>query len=121
MPLLKNNTLISDTWIHAGADDQLPEAGDVIVPFASLLREFESLSKRSGKLGVVFSNVDRADALARGFVALPDFWQMGRDDQLPIQVLHQLFQAGQQTAHQRRVQIKVRFINQNNSALFGPA
>ena len=30
MPLLKNNTLISDTWITAGAEDQLPEAGDVI-------------------------------------------------------------------------------------------
>lgn len=33
MPLLKNNTLISDTWIHAGADGELPNAGDVIVPF----------------------------------------------------------------------------------------
>lgn len=64
MPLLKNNTLISDTWIHAGAEDHLPEAGDVIVPFARLLREFETLSKRSGKLGVAFSNVDRAEALA---------------------------------------------------------
>ena len=64
MPLLKNNTLISDVWTHAGAEDQLPEAGDVIVPFARLLRDFEALSKRSGKLGVVFSNVDRAEALA---------------------------------------------------------
>lgn len=63
MPLLKNNTLISDTWIHAGAEDQLPEAGDVIVSFARLLRDFETLSKRTGKLGVVFSNVDRAEAL----------------------------------------------------------
>lgn len=64
MPLLKNNTLISDTWIHAGADDQLPEAGDVIVPFARLLREFETLTKRHGRLGVYFSNIDRAEALA---------------------------------------------------------
>lgn len=64
MPLLKNNTLISDTWIHAGAEDQLPEAGDVIIPFARLLRDFEQLSKRSGKLGVVFTNVDRAENLA---------------------------------------------------------
>ena len=64
MPLLKNNVLISDTWIHAGAEDQLPEAGDVIVPFSRLLREFETLSKRSGKLGVVFTTVERAEALA---------------------------------------------------------
>ena len=64
MPLLKNNTLISDIWIHAGADDQLPAAGDVIVPFARLLREFETLSKRSGKLGVVFPNGGRAETLA---------------------------------------------------------
>ncbi len=64
MPLLKNNTLISDTWITAGADDQLPEAGDVIVPFTRLLRDFGQLTQRSGKLGVTLSNADRADALA---------------------------------------------------------
>ena len=64
MPLLKNDTLISDTWIHAGLDDRLPEAGDVIVPFARLLREADPLSRRLGKLGVVFSNADRAEALA---------------------------------------------------------
>lgn len=64
MPLLKNNTLIADTWIHAGLEDQLPEAGDAIVPFARLLREFESLSTRQGRIGVSFSNIDRAEALA---------------------------------------------------------
>lgn len=64
MPLLKNNTLISDTWIHAGLDDQLPEAGDVIVPFGRLLTEFESLSQRAGKLGVAFANNDRSQALS---------------------------------------------------------
>ena len=64
MPLLKNNVLISDTWIHAGTDDQLPEAGDVIVSFARLLKDFDTLSKRQGKLGVVFSNVERAEALS---------------------------------------------------------
>ena len=64
MPLLKNNTLIADTWIHAGPEDQLPEAGDVIVPFARLLKEFGQLSQRGGKLGVNLSNVDRAEALS---------------------------------------------------------
>ena len=64
MPLLKNNTLISDTWIHAEAEGELPNAGDVIVPFARLLKEWESLSQRDGKLGVKLGNVDRAEALS---------------------------------------------------------
>lgn len=64
MPLLKNNTLISDTWIHAGAEGELPNAGDVIVPFARLLKEWEQLSSRDGKLGVQLGNMDRAEALS---------------------------------------------------------
>ena len=49
MPLLKNNALVGDTWLILGNDDALPASGDVIVPFARLLREFESLSRRSGQ------------------------------------------------------------------------
>ena len=64
MPLLKNNTLISDIWIHAGAEGELPASGDVIVPFSRLLKEWEALSKRDGKLGVELGNAGRAEALA---------------------------------------------------------
>ena len=64
MPLLKNNTLISDTWLHADIDGEIPNAGDVIVPFARLLKEFESLAMRADRLGVRLGNVDRAEALA---------------------------------------------------------
>ncbi len=64
MPLLKNNTLISDTWIHAGAESQLPEAGDIIVPFARLLKDWETLAQHNGKLGVELGNAGRAEALA---------------------------------------------------------
>ena len=64
MPLLKNNTLISDTWIHAEADGELPNAGDVIVPFARLLKDWESLAQRHDKLGVSLGNIDRAEALS---------------------------------------------------------
>ena len=63
MPLLKNNTLVPETWLHTSADGELP-AGDVVVPFARLLKEWEQLSKRPGKLGVSLGNVDRAEALA---------------------------------------------------------
>ena len=64
MPLLKKNALVSDIWIHADAEGELPNAGDVIVPFARLLREWGALSQRSGRLGVQFGNADRPEALA---------------------------------------------------------
>ena len=64
MPLLKNNALVSDTWIHADAEGELPNAGDVIVPFARMLKDFGALSERDGKLGVQFGNTDRPEALA---------------------------------------------------------
>ena len=64
MPLLKNTVRVPDTWLNIGADEPVPGGGDVIVSFARLLQEFEALSKRSGKLGVVFTNMDRAEALA---------------------------------------------------------
>lgn len=64
MPLLKNTVLVPDTWLNIGADEPVPDGSDVIVSFARLLQEFEALSKRSGKLGVVFTNMDRAEALA---------------------------------------------------------
>ena len=63
MPLLKNNTLIAETWAHADAEGELPE-GDVVVSFARLLKEWEQISKRQGKLGVKLGNVDRAEALS---------------------------------------------------------
>jgi uncharacterized protein (DUF934 family) len=69
MPLLKNNAFIHDEWINAGLDDALPE-GDVIVPFARLLKEFNALSKRNRKLGVVFPNVERAEVLRTFLPAL---------------------------------------------------
>lgn len=64
MPLLKNNVLVPDTWVAVGAEETVPDGGNVIVSFARLLKDFEALSKRSGKLGVVFTNVDRAEVLA---------------------------------------------------------
>lgn len=63
MPLLKNNVLIADTWLHAGAEDVLPASGDIVVPFARLLKEWETLNAHPGKLGVLFGNADRAEAL----------------------------------------------------------
>lgn len=63
MPLLKNNTLIAETWTHAEAEGALP-SGDVVVPFSRLLKEWQQLSQRDVKLGVSLGNVDRAEALS---------------------------------------------------------
>ena len=32
MPLLKNSTLVADTWIHAGLEGELPEATGNVLP-----------------------------------------------------------------------------------------
>ena len=64
MPLLKHHALVSDTWMNAGAEGELPKAGDVIVPFARLLKEWGELSARDGQLGVHVANTDRPEALA---------------------------------------------------------
>ena len=70
MPLLKNNALVSDTWIHAGAEDTLPNAGDVIVPLKRLLEQRQDLTARDGKLGVQLGNVDKPEALANALSSL---------------------------------------------------
>jgi uncharacterized protein (DUF934 family) len=65
MPLLKNNAFVIDTWLQIGANDALPEGGDVAVPYARLRAEWDSLAKFPGQLGVVLNNNDDADELAQ--------------------------------------------------------
>jgi uncharacterized protein (DUF934 family) len=64
MELLRRNAIVADDWKFAGLDDPLPESGDVAVPFARLLKEWETLTKHDGRLGVIFSNAERAEALS---------------------------------------------------------
>src|SRR6476660_111808 len=61
MPLPKNGSIGSDDWITLGTDDHLPESGDVVIPHARLLKEWESLTDHDGRLGVVFTNIDRIE------------------------------------------------------------
>ena len=42
----------------------MPATGDIIVSFARLLKDWEQLSRRGGKLGVRLGNVDHAEALS---------------------------------------------------------
>jgi uncharacterized protein (DUF934 family) len=69
MPLLRNNAFVHDDWKAAGSEEALPD-GNAIVPFARLLKEFDALSKRPGKLGVVFPSVERAEVLRTFLPAL---------------------------------------------------
>lgn len=63
MPLLKNGSIIADDWITLGPDDPRPASGDIVVPYAQLLKEWESLTDQDGRLGVIFTNIDRVEAL----------------------------------------------------------
>ena len=53
MPLLKNNAFITDSWVHLGAEDPLPDGGNVSIPFSRLKNEWESLAKFPGQLGAL--------------------------------------------------------------------
>jgi uncharacterized protein (DUF934 family) len=64
MPLLKNNTLIADTWTLAETGSEIPAAGDIVVPYSRLLEEWDTLRLRPGRLGVRLGNADRAEALS---------------------------------------------------------
>ena len=63
MPLIRNNAFIEDDWLQLASDDPLPESGDIVVPFARLLKEWEVLTRHDGRLGVVYTNADRAESL----------------------------------------------------------
>jgi uncharacterized protein (DUF934 family) len=64
MPLLKNNALIQDEWTKLNEDEATPEGGKIIVSFARLTKEWDSLAKFPGVLGVKVENTERVEALA---------------------------------------------------------
>ena len=64
MPLLKNNAFVTDVWTHVGVDGDLPEGGNVCIPFSRLKNEWDSLAKFPGLLGAVLSNTDHAEDVA---------------------------------------------------------
>ena len=64
MPLLKNNDFVHDPWVHVGAEGDLPEGGNVSIPFSRLKNEWKNLAKFPGQLGTVLSNTDQAEDVA---------------------------------------------------------
>ncbi len=76
MPLLKQGRFVADEWTHLGESDELPSDGDITVPFARLAAQYEHLSARPGRLGVLVPNSERAEAVRLflpnlGLVILP--------------------------------------------------
>jgi uncharacterized protein (DUF934 family) len=64
MPLLKLKGFTSDDWQLLGPDDPLPSRGDIALPWARLVSEWDNLVKHDGRLGVVFPNNEKAASLA---------------------------------------------------------
>lgn len=64
MPLLKNNAFIQDGWATLDDEAALPEGGKIIVSFARLARDWDSLAKFPGVLGVKLANTEKVEALA---------------------------------------------------------
>ena len=52
MQYIKNGKISADTWVHAGADDELPATGGVIVPLARWAAARDMLLARKAPLGV---------------------------------------------------------------------
>jgi uncharacterized protein (DUF934 family) len=63
MPLLKAQGFESDGWTLLGMEDAVPSRGDIAIPWARLTRDWESLVKHDGRLGVLFPNNEKVAAL----------------------------------------------------------
>lgn len=67
MPLLKNNSFINDTWVTIADDDVIADGARVIVSLARLQRDWDTLARHTGMLGVVIPNNADERALAPYF------------------------------------------------------
>lgn len=60
MQIIKDRTIVTDTWLHLDDETPAPSTGDVTVTLDRLRRDAESLFARSGAVGVRL----RSDQLA---------------------------------------------------------
>jgi uncharacterized protein (DUF934 family) len=63
MPLLKNNSFINDTWASVADDDVIADGARVIISLERLQKDWDSLAKHTGLLGVVVPNTADEKAL----------------------------------------------------------
>lgn len=67
MPLLKNNSFVTDAWTTLLDDDAIEDGARIIVSFARLQKEWDVLAKHTGLLGVVLPNTSGAQELTPYF------------------------------------------------------
>ncbi len=63
MPLLKNNNFIQDAWVFVADDEAIAEGARVIVSLDRLLKEWDTLARHTGLLGVTVPNSSDEKAL----------------------------------------------------------
>ena len=63
MPLLRNDAFVADDWATYADDAVLIEGGKVIVSSQRLIRDWDSLAKFTGLLGVSLANSERVEVL----------------------------------------------------------
>jgi uncharacterized protein (DUF934 family) len=56
MPLVKQGKITTDLFVHLADGAELPDDGAILIPAARFLENAEVLSKRAGKLGVIWPN-----------------------------------------------------------------
>jgi uncharacterized protein (DUF934 family) len=64
MPLLRNNAFVADAWQMLADEAALAEGGRSIVTFGRLQKDWDTLAKYTGLLGVTIPNTLRAEELA---------------------------------------------------------
>ena len=80
MPLVKQGRIATDIFVHVPDGAELPGDGAVLISAARFLEDPETLSRRTGKLGVIWPNnrdiddlVPYLDRLAVIALAFPSF------------------------------------------------
>jgi uncharacterized protein (DUF934 family) len=80
MPLVKHGKITGDAFVNVADDAEIPEGGAVLISAARFLADAEALSRRLGKLGVIWPNnrdvddlVPYLDRLAMVALVFPTF------------------------------------------------
>ena len=63
MPLVKNGKISGDAFVRVADDDEIPSGGAVLISAARFLADPDTLSRRLGKLGVIWPNSRDLDDL----------------------------------------------------------
>jgi uncharacterized protein (DUF934 family) len=63
MPLVKHAKISRDAFVHVADDAEIPTDGAVLISAARFLEDADALSRRLGKLGVIWPNNRNVDDL----------------------------------------------------------